>query len=54
MQKSVLSCKMSAIIRRVLPLKVLADASPKLKKVIIKTGTHRTGNCYFRDCSEPD
>ena len=37
MQKSVLSCKMSAIIGRALPLlKVLADASPKLKKVIIK------------------
>ena len=37
MQKSVLSYKMSAIVRRALPLlKVLVDASPKLKKVIIK------------------
>ena len=37
MQKSVFSYKMSAIVRRALPLlKVLVDASPKLKKAIIK------------------
>ena len=37
MQKSVFSCKMSAIVRRALPLlKVLVDATPKLKKAIIK------------------
>ena len=37
MQKSVFSYKMSAIVRRALPLlKVLVDARPKLKKAIIK------------------
>ena len=37
MQKSTFSYKMSAIVRRALPLlKVLVDARPKLKKAIIK------------------
>ena len=37
MQKSVLSCKMSAVVKRALSLlKVLVDATPKLKKAIIK------------------
>ena len=39
MQKSVFSYKMSSVVRRALPLlKVLVDASPKLKKAIIKHG----------------
>ena len=55
MQKSVFSYKMSAVVRRALPLlKVLVDATPKLKKSYYKTRTHRIGDSYFRDCSEPD
>ena len=39
MEKSVFSYKMSATVRRALPLlKVLVDAGPKLKKAIIKHG----------------
>ena len=46
---------MSAVVRRALPLlKVLADAKPKLKKSYYTTRTHRIGDGYFRDCSEPE
>ena len=39
MQESVSSYKMSSVVRRALPLlKVLVDATPKLKKAIIKHG----------------
>ena len=54
MEKNTFSYKMSAVVKRALPLlKVLVDASPKLKNHY-KTRTHRIGDSYFRDCSEHD